>query len=239
MKKNPESSGKRCVICRMEKPEEAMIALSGIRPPVLELIRKSHPEAAPDGSICLSDFNRFRILEYEQVLAGERQQLSDLEKKVLQSVSDNTPLTRNLNDEYEGQIPLGARIADRVALFGGSWKFILIFSSVILVWIGVNSVLLLSRAFDPFPFILLNLVLSCLAALQAPVIMMSQNRQAAKDRIRAEQDYMTNLKAEVEIRLLNEKMDHLLYRQLPDLLEAQDLVMELLRDMNREEEAVR
>lgn len=239
MKRNPESTGKRCVICRMEKPEEAMIALSGIRPPVLELIRKTHPEVDLQGSICLSDFNRFRILEYEQVLAGERQQLSDLERKVLQSVSDNTPLTRNLNEQYEEQIPLGARIADRVALFGGSWRFILIFSSVILLWIAVNSFLLLSRAFDPFPFILLNLVLSCLAALQAPVIMMSQNRQAAKDRIRAEQDFMTNLKAEVEIRLLNEKMDHLLYRQLPDLLEAQDLVMGLLNGMNREKEAVR
>jgi uncharacterized membrane protein len=104
----------------------------------------------------------------------------------------------------------GERIADNVADFGGSWTFIISFFIFIIIWIGLNAFILLNRAFDPYPFILLNLILSCLASLQAPIIMMSQNRQEQKDRERAKKDFEINLKSEMEIRALNKKLDKII-----------------------------
>jgi uncharacterized membrane protein len=134
--------------------------------------------------------------------------------------------------EFEEKRTLGQRLADRLAAFGGSWKFILIFMSILFGWIILNSIILITRRFDPFPFILLNLVLSCLAALQAPVIMMSQNRQEAKDRLRAQHDYQINLKAEIEIRSLHEKIDHLIFKQWQRLLEIQEIQTELMAELS-------
>ena len=116
---------------------------------------------------------------------------------------------RNVNVEEEERKTFGQRIADKVASFGGSWTFILSFGAVILIWIGLNTALLRAKAFDPYPYILLNLMLSCVASIQAPVIMMSQNRQAAKDRLQADSDYEVNLRAELEISALHKKLDHL------------------------------
>lgn len=130
---------------------------------------------------------------------------------------------------YGKQLTLGQRVADELAKFGGSWNFILGFGSILLVWIGVNTVILGTRAFDPYPFILLNLVLSSLAALQAPVIMMSQNRLETRDRLRAEEDYRVNLKAELEIGLLHEKLDPILLHQWQHLLEIQELHLDILQ----------
>lgn len=122
-------------------------------------------------------------------------------------------VSRNLNEEEEERLTFGERIADRVAAFGGSWTFILLFGAFLLGWMLTNAFILASRAFDPFPFILLNLALSALAALQAPVIMMSQNRQASKDRLKADLDYQVNLKAELEIAQLHGKIDRI-YEQM-------------------------
>src|SRR5262249_52757421 len=123
-----------------------------------------------------------------------------------------THVSRNVNVEAEERMTLGAHIADKVAAFGGSWKFIIMFGVVMTVWVILNTVALLSRPFDPYPYILLNLVLSMISAMQAPVIMMSQNRQAAKDRLQADQDYQVNLKAELEVAQLHRKLDHLCER---------------------------
>ena len=122
----------------------------------------------------------------------------------------------------------GERLADSVAQFGGSWTFIMIFGGILVTWMGINVVILRSRAFDPYPFILLNLVLSTLAALQAPIIMMSQNRQAEKDRLHAQQDYEINLMAEVEIRDLHDKLDSLRYKQWHELWHLQQRQLQLL-----------
>ena len=122
-------------------------------------------------------------------------------------------------------------MADRLAAFGGSWTFLGIFALVMMAWMFVNSYLLAARPFDPYPFILLNLVLSCLAAIQAPVIMMSQNRQQARDRMGAIHDYQVNLKAELEIRHLHQKMDHLLSHQWERLVEIQEIQMELISEI--------
>ena len=135
--------------------------------------------------------------------------------------------------EQEEKVTFGQRVADRVALFGGSWKFIIIFAAILLSWIIINSYLLIKKPFDPYPFILLNLVLSCLAAIQAPVIMMSQNRQEAKDRVRSENDYLVNLKSEIEIRQLHEKIDHILINQSKRLFEIQEIQIELMEQVLR------
>lgn len=136
----------------------------------------------------------------------------------------------NLATDYS----YGQRLADKVASFGGSWRFIILFGIFIIIWMVINIVLLLNKGFDPYPFILLNLILSCLAALQAPVIMMSQNRQEEKDRERAKQDYMVNLKAELEIRVLHEKLDHLIMHQQQELLNIQQIQVEMMEDIMRQ-----
>jgi uncharacterized membrane protein len=140
-------------------------------------------------------------------------------------------MAENTAADFEGRRTFGERLADRFASFGGSWSFILLFLTALLLWTVVNTTLPEPTRFDPYPFILLNLVLSCLAALQAPVIMMSQKRQEAKDRLRSQNDYRVNLKAELEIRHLHEKIDHLISRQWQRLAEIQQLQIEIMQDM--------
>ena len=144
---------------------------------------------------------------------------------------DQEILARNPDDEFDDKLTFGQKLADKVAVFGGSWNFIISFSVFLVAWMVVNSIALLKKPFDPFPFILLNLMLSGIAGLQAPVIMMSQNRQEAKDRLRAEHDYQVNLKAELEIRNLHEKMDHLLNQQWQRLIEIQQIQTDLMEEL--------
>jgi uncharacterized membrane protein len=158
-------------------------------------------------------------------------EVEELENEVVTSLREQELVSKNVNTEFDEKTNFGNRLADKIASFGGSWKFIIIFGIIITVWIGINTYLLLSKPFDPYPFILLNLILSCLAALQAPVIMMSQNRQEAKDRLRSEHDYKVNLKAELEIRHLNEKIDFLLMKQWQRLLEIQGMQTELMEEI--------
>jgi len=219
-----------CQICKKElKPGEVMPA-ELVREPIAEMIRKSHPEWSPDGFICLQDLKRFRMDYVQHALEQERGELSALEDEVVRSMRDQEVLSRDVDKEYERRLTFGERAADRLAAFGGSWHFIGLFGVIIVIWIAINSVALLEHRFDPYPFILLNLVLSCIAALQAPIIMMSQNRQEAKDRLRSEYDYRVNLKAELEIRHLNAKVDQLMTHQWSRLMEIQRIQMELLEE---------
>ena len=148
------------------------------------------------------------------------------------SIQGNTSLTDELEDKKDStDLTVGQRIADKVASFGGSWTFILSFLFFLLAWIALNAFWLANKGFDPYPFILLNLILSCLAALQAPIIMMSQNRQEEKDRDRAKKDYMINLKSEIEIRALHEKIDHLMIYQQQKLIEIQKDQIDMMNDI--------
>ncbi|TIO07990.1 DUF1003 domain-containing protein [Mesorhizobium sp.] len=147
-------------------------------------------------------------------LGLEPENLSEPERRVLQSAVDRQPVSQNINDSLAGAQNAGDRIADAIARVGGSWTFILSFIAFLTLWIGANWWFLGRASFDPYPFIFLNLVLSMIAALQAPVIMMSQNRQAARDRIDAAHDYEVNLKAEIEIMALHEKLDELRHSQI-------------------------
>ena len=166
----------------------------------------------------------------EQLLLNENEQLQKLNSIVLKAIEEEKLLSQKMIEFEEANPPFGSRMADRVAAFGGSWKFIIFFLLVMLGWIAIN-VYWLTSAFDPYPFILLNLVLSTIAALQAPVIMMSQNRKEAKDRQRAINDYLVNLKAEVEIRNMHEKIDLLMAEQMKTLFEIQKEQFNLMQEI--------
>jgi uncharacterized membrane protein len=180
--------------------------------------------------ICANDLREVRAQYIEQMLATERGELSALDREVIESLSKGEIITQELGLSLDVQSSFGERAADKVAAFGGSWTFILSFSAVLVIWMALNVTGLLFAPFDPYPFILLNLVLSSLAAIQAPVIMMSQRRQETKDRLRAENDYRINLKAELEIRQLHEKIDHQMAHQWDKLAELQQIQIDLLED---------
>jgi uncharacterized membrane protein len=221
-----------CQICGQQKRKAGVMPVQLIRKPIAERIRKAHPDLDPEGFICLTDMNRFRAEYVQSVIEDDKGELSTLEHEVVKSLEEEELLSKNINAEYDRQLTMGERLADRIADFGGSWKFIGIFGVVLVSWMLVNSVALLwKKPFDPYPYIFLNLVLSCLAAIQAPVIMMSQNRQETRDRLQAEHDYRINLKAELEIRNLHEKMDHLLVNQWERLLEIQAIQTELMEEL--------
>jgi uncharacterized membrane protein len=220
-----------CQICKKRKALSEVFPGALVRDSIVEIIRKQHPDWSSDGFICLDDLNYFRTEYVKDVLVADKGDLSALEEQVMKSLSEEELLSKNINVEFEGQLTLGQRLADKIAEFGGSWRFITIFGAVLLVWVAINSIVLILKPFDPFPFILLNLVLSCLAAIQAPIIMMSQNRQESKDRLSAQHDYLVNLKAELEIRHLHEKMDHLLMHQWQRLLEIQEIQTELMEGL--------
>lgn len=220
-----------CQICKKKFRQHEILPAHAIRQTIVNLIRKSQ-EWSENGYICHNDLKHFRKKYIESVLETEKGELSKLEKEVVKSLTEHEILVKSINKEFEKKLSLGESLADKVAGFGGSWKFIMLFLAIIMIWIVDNSFLLLSRPFDPYPFILLNLVLSCVAALQAPVIMMSQNRKEQKDRLRGEHDYKIDLKAELEIRHLHEKLDHLLQNQWHHLMDVQELQVELLEELS-------
>lgn len=223
-----------CQLCGRSLPRSAMMPAELLRPMLVEQVRKARPGWQPAGYVCLDDMDRLRVEYVRDTLEAGKQELSALDEAVLRSLDGEGPLVKNVSEEFDRRLSLGDRIADRVAAFGGSWGFIGLFAGVILAWMYINTAQVLGGAFDPYPFILLNLVLSCLAALQAPVIMMSQNRQEARDRLRAENDYLVNLKAELEVRMLMLKLDSLLHHQWQRLMEIQEVQTELLEEMRRD-----
>ncbi|MFA9215275.1 MAG: DUF1003 domain-containing protein [Candidatus Methylacidiphilales bacterium] len=168
----------------------------------------------------------------DKLLFDENEHLSKLHQIVKVTLESEELIIRNLLNPPIETISQGQRISDKVAQFGGSWKFIILFGVVFTVWIVFNILALGVFKFDPYPFILMNLILSCIAALQAPIILMSQNRQEEKDRMRGENDYMINLKAEMQIRSLHQKMDLLLEEQIKTLFETQQKQFALLKEIN-------
>jgi len=220
-----------CQICKGQKKLSEVIPAALVREAVVETIRKTYPDWSSSGFICISDLNQFRANYVKNILEKEKGEISTIEEQVIRSVKENELLSKNINTEFEQKLTFGERLADKISDFGGSWNFIVIFGCVLLLWVAVNSMILIWRPFDPYPFIFLNLVLSCLAAVQAPVILMSQNRQESRDRLRSDHDYLINLKAELEIRHLHEKIDHLLTNQWQRLLEIQQIQMELMEEL--------
>ncbi|MDR3009180.1 MAG: DUF1003 domain-containing protein [Sphingobacterium sp.] len=222
-------------------PLEQRVLGASIRQPIFRLIKKEYPSFSKDKYVAASELTQFKEAYIAEFLKDESGQLSQLDQQVIDSFKENKVISASLDGDNKDPISVGDRVADKVAEFGGSWTFIISFILFLVVWIAVNIYWLNNKGFDPYPFILLNLILSCVAALQAPVIMMSQNRQEDKDRERARNDYMVNLKAELEIRELHEKIDHLIIRKEQELVEVQRDQVEklsfLLKKMEKIEEA--
>lgn len=219
-----------CAITARPRARRDLVAIDALRPALADRIRQDHPELAHDALIGREQIARYRTLYVEDLLARERGELTALDRQVADSMANHETLAENTEDTYADTRTLGERLADKIADFGGSWTFILIFLAVLGIWMAINAAEGEAKAFDPYPFILLNLVLSCVAALQAPVIMMSQKRQEEKDRLRAENDYRVNLKAELEIRHLHEKMDYMISKQWQRLTEIQQIQLEIMQE---------
>ena len=203
-----------------------------LRPSLLHFIQKRHPGLKTEDWISRAALPDLKAAYVEAALSEEIGELGELERNVIESLKAHEIISANPEEADDlAHRTFGERVADQIARFGGSWHFILSFGAFLLLWLLANTLLWTIHPPDPYPFILLNLILSCIAALQAPVIMMSQNRQEARDRKRAEQDYQINLKAELEIRHLHEKVDHLLHDQSQRLLEIQQIQTELLRQL--------
>ncbi|MBA9074908.1 putative membrane protein [Flavobacterium gossypii] len=213
-----------------EYPESERVTARLVRKSILDFIKQEHPDFENDKCMSADELRNFREKYISEMLLKETGELSDMEQMVLDALNDNTILSDKLDDEIQ-EFTFGQKIADKVASFGGSWTFIISFMTFLLLWIAANVFMLANKGFDPYPFILLNLILSCIAALQAPVIMMSQNRQEEKDRDRAKKDYMINLKSELEIRMLHEKIDHLLLHQEQSIVEIQKVQMDMMEDI--------
>lgn len=222
---------RQCAINGKEYPPDELVKGSTLRKSLLQLIRKDHPDISNDSYISLEVVNNYRKKYLESLIADEAGELSTLESEVVNSIARDKIISDNIEVELDKHLSFGERLSDRIADFGGSWTFIIIFFLILFIWIAVNVWLLTSKPFDPYPFILLNLILSCLASIQAPIIMMSQNRKESRDRLRSENDYKINLKAELEIRIIHEKLDHMLAHQNQTMLEIQEIQADFLEDI--------
>ena len=221
-----------------EFAENERVSAKNLRQSLLHFINKTHPNFSKNCFLSIEEMNDYREKYISEFLNKKLGNLTEVEKQVIQSVSKNTMISTEV-EEDEQKTSFGQKLADKVAEFGGSWGFIIFFMTFLVAWILLNVFWLSNHGFDPFPFILLNLILSCIAAIQAPVIMMSQNRQEEKDRERSKKDYKINLKSELEIRELHEKIDHLIIHYQQDLLEIQktqiDLLENILHNVKKEE----
>ncbi len=212
-------------------PFNDRVSAALIRPSILQIIQRDHPHFTDEHYCAISELNFYREKYLSELMGKELHEMTNLRDTVLESLRSQTTLTSKLENDEVTPLTTGQRIADMVAAFGGSWTFIISFGVFIVIWISANTYWFFHRAFDPYPFILLNLILSCIAALQAPIIMMSQNRQEEKDRERSKKDFMINLKSELEIRMLHEKIDHLIMHQQQELIEIQKVQVDMMNDI--------
>jgi len=212
-------------------PVSQIVEARSISDHILTFIQFEYPDFKDNSNMSLGELNAWRVKFIASKLKRQVGELSSLEKMVIDTISNETQISNLAITQDNTPLTVGQRMADKVASFGGSWTFISSFGFFLFVWIVINATLLMNKGFDPYPYILLNLILSCIAALQAPIIMMSQNRQEEKDRERSKMDYMINLKSELEIRTLHEKIDHLIIHQQRDLFEIQQVQIEMMKDI--------
>jgi len=210
-----------------------LVNIDDLRPSLADRIRSDFPDLPAHAKISFGELARYRMMFVEELLQQEHGEFTELDRQVAESISKQDTIAENTEEEFEEHRTLGQRLSDHLASFGGSWWFLISFGIVLTIWMAFNIWQGEQQAFDPYPFILLNLVLSCIAAIQAPIIMMSQKRQEAKDRARSFNDYRVNLKAELEIRHLHEKIDYLISRQWKRLSEIQQVQLDMMNETRR------
>ena len=230
---NKKNAFSQCLVCGKNYPIKNLIPIGSIRQAIVEEISHDFPESLPQNYICPTDLSKYRMKYVQSSLQSEKGEVTNLEYELIKSMQQHELITKNVDTSVEQKWTFGERLADKIATFGGSWSFLICFAIFLAIWIIINTVVMVAHPADPYPFILLNLILSCIAAIQAPVIMMSQNRQETKDRLRSENDYQINLKAELEIQHLHEKLDHLLMHQWDRLAEIQEMQLDLLSEMSK------
>jgi len=208
-----------------------LVRIDTLRPSLADRIHADHPDLPRGARISREELGRYRMRYMEELLQQEHGEFSELDRQVVESIARQDTISENSEEEFEEHRTFPDRVSDNMAAFGGSWWFLISFATVLLVWIAVNLFEGLNGAFDPYPFILLNLLLSCIAAIQAPIIMMSQKRQEVKDRLRSFNEYRVNLKAELEVRHLHEKLDYLISRQWTRLAEMQQMQLEAMQEL--------
>ena len=223
----------KCSVCQKDFKNTEIINAGIIREGIYTLIQKDIPNWNESSEICRNDLHLYQNKYIHTLLESEKGELTALELNVLETMKQHELISRTSDTTLDHEWSNGEKVADKIASFGGSWKFMGFFALFLIIWISVNATVIFWKPIDPYPFILLNLLLSCLAAIQAPIIMMSQNRQEAKDRLRSQYDYQVNLKAELEIRQLHEKMDHLLSHQWERLAQIQEIQIDLLEELRR------
>jgi uncharacterized membrane protein len=233
---NGKTEYRTCLVCKKNDLSKKLIPMGTVRKVITEEIAKDYPDWTVQDYICQADLTKYRMQYVQSILTSEEGEVSNLEYEVIHSMQQHDLISKNVENKLDQRWSFGERLADKIATFGGSWAFLMCFGAFLVLWILVNTVAMVNHPADPYPFILLNLILSCLAAIQAPVIMMSQNRQEAKDRMRSENDYQVNLKAELEIRNLHEKIDHLLMHQWDRLAKIQEIQLDLLSEMSKKKE---
>ena len=207
-----------------------LVKVEELRPTLSERIKRDFPELPRNAMISVRELARYRMLYLEELLQQEHGEFTELDRQVAESIAKQDTIAENTEEEFEEKRTFADKLSDQLASFGGSWRFLITFGVVLCVWMGINIIAGQAHAYDPYPFILLNLLLSCIAAIQAPIIMMSQKRQEVKDRLRANNDYRVNLKAELEIRHLHEKLDYLISKQWQRLAEIQQMQIEMMHE---------
>lgn len=209
------------------------VHLKTIDTDIRSFILQKNKKLTIESQIPFITFMNYHFEYIKEKIIQDQNETKKINQEMLEQLKNKQIISQNLNTTINQKATFGQKSADAIAKFGGSWPFIFLFVVVLGSWILLNTLHFFGLSFDQYPFILLNLVLSCLAAIQAPIIMMSQNRQAARDRIAADHDYQTNLKAELEISLLHEKIDYLMSQQWQQMLELQQLQIELLTQLNK------
>ncbi|MFZ0674303.1 MAG: DUF1003 domain-containing protein [Methanoregula sp.] len=222
-----------CQICGIHKRKNDLVPAELVPASIVDIVTKEHPAWSPEGYICKSDLNRFRIHYIRDVAEKEKNEYASFKGTVSDDTTVENHLPKNDNIEYEKRMTFGERVSDRLAEFAGSWTFIGVFTAMLFLWVILNSTILLSRAFDPYPYILLNLVLSVVAAIQAPIIIMSQNRQEVRDRLHAERDFEVSIHTDSEIHRLHKKIDYLATNQAQKLMEFQSFQLEFIEELLR------
>ena len=229
---NSNGSGAKplCAISGKPYPVRSLQSLGSLRPSLTEIILRDHPTLSHHAMISTAELDKYRMRYVEDMLLAEHGELTALDKEVAKSIAEHDTIAENIEDRYDDTRKFSDRLSDNMARYGGSWYFLIGFGLFLLLWMAINTAIYAKWSFDPYPFIFLNLVLSCLAAVQAPVILMSQRRAESKDRLRAQSDYRVNLKAELEIRHLHEKLDYLVSKQWERLMEIQQLQLQTLQE---------
>ncbi|WP_283679765.1 DUF1003 domain-containing protein [Lentilactobacillus sp. Marseille-Q4993] len=223
-----------CIVDNAKHPLDEGRLLRELEPATRNLIKADYPTAKVTDFICDHHLLKYQLLRVDSLINTDMKQSKKISRRLTKAMQSDDYDIIDVNDTLNKSLTVGQRVSDAVARFGGSWGFIGIFTFVLVAWMVINGMQLFGVKFDPFPFILLNLALSCIAAIQAPIIMMSQNRAADRDRMNSENDYHVNLKSEHELRILHSKLDNLTQNQLPHTLEIQKLEIEILGQIRNE-----